>query len=180
MDSEAQNSFFGQILKQEIERVAVLVPGNKAPDFHLTSLDGKEISLADCAGSYVLIYHWGLCPGSFTIEQQVVDLYNAYKDHLIIVGITDKIEDIQNLYESIGPDDKFGDLELRPTLASMLNHPWFEAEKTGDNDRIDADYAFAGLPYFIFISPDGKIIARDFHAAFNTAKKTMEAEFCGE
>lgn len=177
MDSEAQNSFFGKVLKQEIDKIAVLVPGNKAPDFHLTSLDGKEITLADCAGSYALIYHWGLCPGSFTIEKQVVDLYNTYKDHLIVIGITDKIQDIQGFYESIGPGDKFGDLELKPTLASMLEHPWFDAEKTGDNSRIDTDYAFAGLPYFIFISPDGKIIARDFHAAFNKAKKTMEMEF---
>jgi len=177
MNSEAQNSFFGQVLKQEIDKIAVLLPGNMAPDFHLTSLDEKEITLADCAGSYVLIYHWGLCPGSFTIEKQVVDLYNTYKDHLIVIGITDKMEDIQGFYESIGPGDKFGDLELKPTLASMLNHPWFDAEKSGDNSRVDTDYAFAGLPYFIFISPDGKIIARDFHAAFNKAKNTMEIEF---
>ena len=40
MNEEAQNSYFGKILKQEIDKIAVLLPGNDAPDFHLTAMDG--------------------------------------------------------------------------------------------------------------------------------------------
>ena len=174
MNEEAQNSHFGKILKQEIDKIAVLQPGNDAPDFHLTAIDGREISLGDCAGSYVLIYHWGMCPGSLMIDNQVIDLYNKYKDRLIVIGITDRIEHIKNAYDNIKPDSKFMHLELKPVLENMLAHPWFDAEKIGNNAKIEKDYAFAGLPYFVFISPEGKIIARDFHAAFNVAKKTME------
>jgi hypothetical protein len=177
MDEEAQNSYFGKILKQEIDKIAVLMPGKDAPDFHLTAMDGREISLSDCAGSYVLIYHWGLCPGSFQRENDVTDLYNKYKDHLIIVGITDRIESIKNVYDKIKPEDKLMDIEMKPVLESMLAHPWFDAEKTGDNSKIETDYAFAGLPYFVFISPDGKIIARDFHQSFFDTKNKMESEF---
>jgi hypothetical protein len=178
MNNEARNSYFGKIFKQEIDKIAVLLPGNDAPDFHLIGMDGREISLADCAGSYVLIYHWGICPGSFQVNNMVIDLYNKYKDHLIIIGVTDRIETIKNMYDNTQPDAKFMNLELKSVLANMLAHPWFDAERiTGNNDKIATDYAFAGLPYFVFISPDGKIIERHFFNAFNTAKSTMESEF---
>ena len=176
MNNEAQNSYFGKIYKQVIDKIVALQPGNDAPDFHLIAMDGKEITLNDCVGSYVLIYHWGLCPGSFQREFDVVDLYNGYKDRLIIVGITDRIETIKNVYANTKPGDKLMNIEVKPVLESMLAHPWFDAEKTGNNGKIETDYAFAGLPYFVFISPEGKIIARDFHEAFFVAKRTMENE----
>ena len=175
MSREAQSSYFGKILKQEIDKIAVLLPGNTAPDFHLTAIDGREIALADCAGSYVLIYHWGLCPGSFQRENDVTDLYNKYKDKLIVVGITESIETIKKVYDSTKPEDKLLDIEMKPVLESMLAHPWFDAEETGNNVKIEKDYAFAGFPYFVFISPEGKIISRGFHEAFYVAKNTMEA-----
>ena len=177
MDKEAQSSYFGKILKQEMDKMTALQPGNKAPDFRLIGLNGNEISLKDCAGSYVLIYHWGRCPGSLMIDTEVIELYEKYKDHLIVIGITDRIEYIKNLYESVQPNDKLMNIELKPVLKNMLSHPWFDAEKISDNGKIEKDYAFGGLPYFVFISPDGKIIARDFHNAFYAAKKKMETEF---
>ena len=177
MDSEAMNSYFGKILKLEMDKIARLQPGKDAPDFHLTAIDGREIFLSDCVGSYVLIYHWGLCPGSIMINSEVIDLHNKYIDRLKIIGITDKIEHIKNLYDNTKPEDKFMHIELKPVLENMLAHPWFDAEKTGNNSKIEIDYAFGGLPYFVFISPEGKIIARDFHSAFYEAKNTMENEF---
>ncbi len=177
MNEEAKNSFLGKILKQEIEKIEVLQPGNNAPDFHLTAINGREISLKDCAGSYILIYHWGMCPGSLMIDSEVIDLHNKYKEHLTIIGITDKIDYIKSTYDNVTPESKFMHLELKPVLENMLAHPWFDAEKTGNNAEIETSYAFGGLPFFVFISPDGKIIARDFHNAFYEAKKTMESEF---
>ena len=177
MNKEAKNSYFGKIMKQEIDKIAVLLPGNAAPDFHLTAIDGREITLADCVGSYVLIYHWGLCPGSFQRENDVTDLCNKYKNKLIVVGITDGIETIKKVYDNTKPEDKLMNIEMKPVLESMLAHPWFEAEKTGNNSKIQTDYAFAGLPYFVFISTEGKIIARDFHEAFFVARKRMETKF---
>ena len=177
MNSDAQNSYFGKILKQEIDNMRILQLGNDAPDFHLTAMDGREITLADCSGSYVLIYHWGLCPGSFQMEKDATDLYNKYKDKLIVVGITEKIEVIKKLYDNTKPEDKLMGIEMKPVLESMLAHPWFDAEKTGNNGKIETDYAFAGLPFFVFISPEGKIISRGFHEAFFAAKSTIESEF---
>jgi hypothetical protein len=177
MNDEARNSHFGVILKQGIDRIADLQPGNKAPEFHLVAINGEEISLNECAGSYVLIYHWGLCPGSIMMNDEVIEFHNKYKDHLIVIGITERMDYIQSVYDNTPPDGKFMDLDLKPVLANMLAHPWLDAELTNDNGKIEKDYAIAGLPYFVFISPDGKIVARDFHQAFYTAKEKIEAEF---
>ncbi len=116
MNEEAKNSYFGIILKQGIDNISTLQSGNSAPDFHLIALDGKETSLKECAGLYVLIYHWGLCPGSIMIDSEVIELYNKYKDHLMVIGITDKIEYIKSTYESTKPDSKFMNIELKPIL----------------------------------------------------------------
>ncbi len=177
MNSEAQNSYFGKTLKQELDKIAALQPGEKAPDFHLIGLNGEELSLDECAGSYVLIYHWGLCPGSLMIDKDVIELYNKHKDNLIVIGITDRIDNIKSSYEKTQPGSKLMNIELKPVLENMLAHPWFDAEKTDGNEKIEKDYAFGGFPFFVFISPDGEIIARDFHKAFYTAKEKMEAEF---
>ncbi len=177
MNEEARNSYFGKTLKKELDKIAALQPGNKAPDFHLTGLNGEKITLEDCAGSYVLIYHWGMCPGSFMIDSKVIELHNKYKDHLIVVGVTDRIESIKNMYEKTPPGSKLMNIELKPVLENMLAHPWFDAEKVDGNDKIEKDYAFAGLPYFVLISPDGKILVRDFTKAFYAVKEKMEAEF---
>lgn len=72
MNLEARNSYFGKILKAEIDKITALQPGSKAPDFQLVGLNGNKISLSDCKGSYVLIYHWGLCPGSLMIDKEVI------------------------------------------------------------------------------------------------------------
>ena len=68
-------------------------------------------------------------------------------------------------------------IELKPVFKNMLAHPWFDAEKVDGNEKIEKDYAFAGLPFFVLISPDGKILIRDFTKAFYAAKEKLEAEF---
>ncbi len=177
MNEEARNSHFGKTLKQELDKIAALQPGEKAPDFHLIGLNGEEITLKECAGSYVLIYHWGLCPGSLMIDSKVIELHNKYKDDLIVVGVTDRIASIKSMYEKTPPGSKLMNIELKPVLENMLAHPWFDAEKIDGNEKIEKDYAFAGLPFFVLISPDGKILVRDFTKAFYEAKEKLDAEF---
>jgi hypothetical protein len=93
------------------------------------------------------------------------------------MNIPVRIETIKKLYDSTKPEDNLMNIEMKPVLASMLAHPWLDAEKTGHNGKIEIDYAFAGLPYFVFISPQGKIIARGYHEAFQVAKNRMESEY---
>lgn len=177
MNPKAQSSYYGQRLKQEIEIIEKLAPGNEAPFFSVTTIDGKRITSDDTKGKYLLLYHWGLCPGSISIDKQVTALYEKYKEHLFVVGITDDMQTIHKANKEAKEDDEILGMKLKPVLENMVMHPWPEVESSGDNHKIIKDFAFAGLPYFVFISPEGKIIERDFHKAYEKAKEVMKSEF---
>jgi len=177
MSEAAQNDYLGKLYKNIIDRLAVFEAGNDAPDFHLKTITGKEISLEDFRGKYVLIYHWGLCPGSLMIDKDVVALYQKYKEHLEVIGVTQSIEEISSLYEGIDEDRELMGIKLKPVLKNMLEHPWLDVELTKENEKISSDYEFGGMPFFIFISPEGKIIHREFHDAFYTARKELKSKF---
>jgi hypothetical protein len=162
MNEDARKSYYGILLRQEMDNMSVLEPGNDAPDFMLDMMDGQRISLNDCIGSYLLIYHFGLCPGSLMIDGEVTSLYAEYKERLKVIGVTEDVASIKSWYETVGPSDKMMNMELKPALESMVSHPWSDAENKGDNRQLAIDYAFAGLPFFVFIFPEGKILARGF------------------
>ena len=70
--------------------------------------------------------------------------------------------------------------DFKATLNGMLNHPWPDAElDTGhpENRKVSDMFLISGWPFFIFIGPDGKILARDFSEAFDKAKKILEEKF---
>jgi hypothetical protein len=160
-----------------MDKVWKLTPGNDAPEFNLVTLDGNNISSKDCAGSYLLLYHWGMCPGSVLNDKEFTEFYNKHKDHLKMIGITDDIGTIRSLYEQVKPDDEMMGAKLKPILENMLVHPWIEVEDKDDNHKLSTDFLFGGYPYFVFISPDGKMIAKGFYDAFDKAKETLQAAF---
>ena len=125
-----------------------------------------------------------MCPGSLHIDRYVQDLYSRYHGRgLEVIGITESVQKIYNIWEeteegasvpSLGIDD------LKATLDGMLNHPWPDAElETGhpENRQVSDMFLISGWPFFIFIGPDGKILARDFSEAFGQARKILEEKF---
>lgn len=181
LSEELKTSYFGGVYADYLERMERLSVGRPAPDFSLVTTDGETIANADFAGAYLLFYHWGMCPGSIGIDAQVCDLYASYKDRgLRMVGLTESIDAIRDVYEGLPADEKIpsagGVKDMRSVLAGMLAHGWPEVEvETGrpENGRILADYAIEGWPTFVLIAPDGTIAARGFAEAFFRAKKIL-------
>lgn len=178
LDATTRESYYGKKLLAKIDELKRLLPGQPAPDFQVTLPDGSTRASDSFRGKYLLIYHWGYCPGSMQREKDAVELYNRFKGHLEILGVTDNLASFKKNAE-ITPDDAelFG-MKLKEIYQSMAAHPWIDVEEpTADNHKINELYVFAGFPYFIFISPDGKIISRGFHETFLQAKKVLEEEF---
>ena len=181
---EVKESYFGKASAELLCRLEAIAVGRQAPDFTLSLTDGTTVSNDDFKGKYLLIYHWGMCPGSLHIDRYVQDLYSRYHGRgLEVIGITESVQKIYNIWEeteegasvpSLGIDD------LKATLDGMLNHPWPDAElETGhpENRQVSDMFLISGWPFFIFIGPDGKILARDFSEAFGQAKKILEEKF---
>lgn len=166
---EVQESYYGKQIKVTIETLEAFEPGHPAPDFKLISTKGNTVTLDMLKGKYLLIYHFGICPGSIQIDEHVVNLYNKYKDKLNLVSYTWALKAIQEYYKIANDGGKKG-------LNSMLNHPWehvVEYESISDNMQLTEIYEFKGLPYFIFISPEGKIIGRGFSPVFYEASNIL-------
>jgi hypothetical protein len=180
LDAPARTGYLGTTLRKTIDDLVRLLPGQPAPDFAVTLPDGTVMDSGVFRGKYLLIYHWGFCPGSIQRERDITELYNRFRDHFQIVGITESLEAIREAARTTEPDSKiYGmDIDLKTTYESMAVHPWIDVEDgTGENHRISQLYAFAGFPYFILVSPDGKIVSRGFHDTFFETKQILETQY---
>ncbi len=74
--------------------------GKQAPEFTLTELNGKEVSLSDYRGKVVVVAFWGVgCGGCRAEAPYLADLHKKYKDRdFEILGVH-----VWNPFES--PDD---------------------------------------------------------------------------
>ncbi|MDR2910144.1 MAG: peroxiredoxin family protein [Bacteroidales bacterium] len=178
LDTPTRNSHYGVLLRKKIDDMIRLLPGQPAPDFSVTLPNGTVMDSEKFRKKYLLIYHWGFCPGSIQREKDATELYNRFKDHFEILGITVSLDAIKEAAQTTPPDAEFEGINLRTTYESMSVHPWIDIEDgTDGNHKISEMYAFAGFPYFILISPDGKIVSRGFHETFFEAKEILENQY---
>lgn len=183
---ELKDSYYGRLYAKEMAAMERLAIGQPAPDFSVVTADGKTVTRDDYKDDYLLIYHWGMCPGSIYIDGQVRELYDRYKDQgLKMLGLTESIATIRQVYEGLPKDRETpsaGTDDVRPVLAGMLEHGWTEAELETDrpeNKNIKEAYNFAGWPFFVLIGPDGTIRARGFTEAFFEARAILDKELGG-
>jgi hypothetical protein len=177
LEPTARTGYFGSLLRKTIDLMARLQPGQPTPDFRVTLPDGRIMNSADFRGKYLLIYHWGFCPGSLQLEAEATNMYNRFKDNLNILGITPSLDAIRSSAKSTAPDAEMFGIKLKPTFESMAAHPWIDVEYgVGENDRLHDAFAFSGFPFFVLISPDGKIVSRGFHKTFFETKTILETK----
>ncbi len=77
-----------------------------APEFKLSGLDGKPVTLADSHGKVILLNFWATWCGPCRAEiQDLVELQNKYKDRLQILGLVvdeDDADAIKDFVEKVG------------------------------------------------------------------------------
>lgn len=62
---------------------------DKAPEFNLKTVDGKDVKLSDFKGKIVLIDFWATWCGPCRIGvPDLVELQEEYKDELVVIGIS--------------------------------------------------------------------------------------------
>lgn len=128
--------------------------GKPAPDFQLTTLDGKNASLADFRGKAVLLNFWATYCGPCRIEMPwFVDLQKKYAAQgFQIVGIDDEDVSDKTLKDFI---DQIG-----------TNYPILHGK-----DAVADAYGVEGLPTTFFIGRNGKVIDQTLGLA---SKKELE------
>lgn len=177
LSEEGKESYYGSMVGQVISDMEQLSEGRIAPDIELTTTDNRKIKISDFKGQYLLIYRFGMCPGSLYIDNQVSALYNANSDKLEVIGVTDSFDILRSFDAQMQDGADFMGMNIKDVMRGMLSHPWKNEVEIPqyDNSVFENRYYALGLPFFIFISPDGKIISRAVGMnAFQAAKDTLK------
>ena len=139
--------------KKAIDELQILYdkfnPGTDAPDFEITGYsDGKAYSLKDFRGKALYIDWWATWCGPCMAEMpHMSKLYEHFKndDRIELIGV------------SFDSDRKKLDKELQEN-----QHPWRQFWcQDAFNASLAKAYGFSGIPRFIFIDKNGKLIAGD-------------------
>jgi len=114
-----------------------------APEFKLTGLDGKPVTLADSRGKVILLNFWATWCGPCRAEiPDLVELQNKYKDRLQILGLVVDDDDQDAIKDFV---EKFG-----------INYP--VALATND---IRMQYGgIAALPTSFVLDAEGRIVQK--------------------
>ncbi|SHE62490.1 Peroxiredoxin [Seinonella peptonophila] len=115
--------------------------GQQAPDFALTSLDGKQVKLSDLHGKAVMINFWGSwCEPCRTEMPAIQSMYEKYRKlGFVVIGI--------NIAETDVAAAQF-------VKQYQLNFPiWMDR-----NREVVRLYRIGPIPSSIFIDRSGKII----------------------
>lgn len=112
-----------------------------APDFTLPDLNGKQVSLSDFRGKWVVLDFWGSwCGWCVKGFPALKEAYTKYGDKIVVIGI----------------DCNESETDWR---AGVKNHqlPWINLYN-GDNKELYTAYNIQGFPTKAIINPEGKLV----------------------
>lgn len=129
--------------------------GTVAPEFRLTTLAGKPISLRQFAGHPVVVNFWA--SWCYPCRQEFPLLRKAYaqhrKDGLVMIGVVS---------QDIASDAR--------RFVEQEHASWPMAV---DGDRVaQGAYGVRGLPQTMFISPDGTLVHRELSQLTSSTLQT--------
>jgi peroxiredoxin len=119
-------------------------PGNRAPTFHLTTLDGKPLDTKTLAGKPYLVTFWGSWCGP--CQKEMPTLEKAYAQHngtLPIVGVT---------YQDPASDSR----------AFVQQHGITFPVAPDDGISVATAYGVAAVPTTFFVNSHGVVTDRVF------------------
>ena len=136
----AQKSFESRIIRESAK--ANIQPGKMAPDFKLTTIKGKEISLSSFHGKYLLVDFWGTwCGWCIKGIPDMKKYYKKYHEHIEFLGV------------SCGDtDSKWRNGVKRYEL------PWVNVREGESN--LAARFAVDGYPTKVLLDSEGKIVEK--------------------
>jgi len=114
--------------------------GADAPDFKITDLEGKEVALKDLRGKVVFLDFWATwcppCRKALPHTQEISEREEVKKGDLVVLAVSNEAEDTVKKFLA---DNKY-------------------TFRTACDKGLGGKYGVRGIPTFITIGKDGKIV----------------------
>lgn len=135
----------------KMDKLKALAIGQTAPDFQMTSADGKQLKLSQFKGQYVLLDFWASwCAPCREENPNVVKQYNTFKNkNFTILGVS---------------LDSNRDLWLKAIKDDNLTWSHVSELKQWDSNVVK-QYSIEGIPTSFLLDKEGKIIAKNLRGA---------------
>ncbi len=148
-----------QMAEMEKQKAARSLIGKEAPDLTMPDPNGKNISIRDFRGKYVLVDFWASwCAPCRQENPNVVRAYDKFRNkNFTILGVS--------LDKEKGPWEK-------AISADKLIWSHMSDLKFWESESVKA-YGFEGIPYNVLIDPSGKVIAENLRG-FDLEQKLSE------
>lgn len=159
LSADNQKTKYGQQVFQYLKLSKTFKVGDTAENFSSTDLNGKQVSLSDFKGKYVLLEFWGSGCGPCRMENpNLRNTYKTFKEKKFeILGVT--VDQNKKDWERAVKDDS-----MNWTTVSDLK---------GINGTAATIYSIQAIPTNFLINPEGVIIAMNLRGD-NLAKKLGE------
>lgn len=157
LNESAQNSPYGEPIKEYLQLSANIEIGNSFVDLELKDLNGVLLKLSSLKGNYILLDFWASYCGPCRAEHpRLLELYNKYKEkgfEIYAVCLDDKKESWQQTVKQ----DK-------------INWVTVSELKQAHASKAAMIYGVTALPQNYLIDKEGKIIAKNIRGVKLTDK----------
>ena len=143
LSKEQKQTDKGQEIKTFLFPPQTVQIGDIAPDANFYDLQGETHHLSEFSGKYILLDFWssGCGPCILSIPE-MTEVYSQYKDRIEIVSLS-------------------LDTKRRWTEASTKEHQiiWSNWNELKGMSGLYAKYGIKGIPFYVLISPQGKVLS---------------------
>lgn len=158
-------------MKKELDTQKTIAPGQLAPDFTTTDINGKPFSLSDLRGKVVLLDFWSSsCVPCRKSNPYLLELYKKYHDKGLEILCVGDNDNYKSAWKKAIEDDGI----------QAFHHVLRGLKRTSDGfDRsadISVKYAVHFLPTKFLIDREGKIIGKMKDAELNAKLKEIFGE----
>lgn len=141
-DGEVTDNKLKTAFHKLCEEWSVLAKGKESPSFVYKNIEGKEISLSDLAGKYIYIDVWATWCGPCRSELPYLKELEEQFKNKDICFVSISCDQNKNAWEKMVKDEKLGGIQL------IIDK----------DDSFMKAYKITGIPRFILLDKEGKII----------------------